>query len=409
MYLSVPLTVAALFFSVAATPTSHSGVAIPLTRRTQVRDANSIVDVARLQSNVRHSTAKIHQGFQAFQQNTGAPHPSAPKMKRSEKRRLRIEPLITYEFDYWYGSISVGTPANTFTVQIDTGSSDLFFPSSTCDSTCKGHKLYDASESSTAYGLRSPFYLRYGDGSGVNGTLYTDDVTIAGYTAKEQTLGAATHLSGSLTSPHFVPDGILGLAFPSISVFHASPIFQTLVAQSALRTNSFGMYLGQNYSELYLSGSNNKLYEGVFTYVPLTHEGFWQTKFEALYFNGQKIANTTDTVIDSGTTMILGHKKAVQAVYNQIPGAFPLVLRPGFYSIPCSFNSSISFQFGATNFTLQHETFNLGELYTDSPDCLGGIAANDGFDFWIIGDVFLQNVYTEFDVGNQRIGFATPA
>lgn len=30
-------------------------------------------------------------------------------------------------------------------------------------------------------------------------------------------------------------------------------------------------------------------------------------------------------------------------------------------------------------------------------------------EFWILGDVFLQNVYTAWDVGGGRIGFATLA
>ncbi|KAH9000987.1 acid protease [Lactarius deliciosus] len=418
MYLSTTLIIVALSFFVEAAPRSpRFGFAIPISKRTQLHDVNGFVDIAKLQRGVRHSITKFHHGFQAYQQNTGTRHPSAPLVKRSEKRSTGHETIVE---PYWYGSISVGTPAKTFTVNFDTGSSDLFLPSSTCDSSCNGHILYDTSESSTAYDSEAPFVLQYGDGSAVRGTLYADDVSIGGYAAKNQTFGGATSYADGFTYPGWLPDGLLGLGFPSLSGYGAMPLFHSLVAQGVLPTNSFGLCP----SELYIGGTNDQLYKGDFTYVPVTREvrlwkevlrfdindptlqGYWQTNIDGIYLGGQKIVDTTNAIIDSGTAMILGNSKTVQAFYDQIPGSYPI--GDGYYSVPCLFGSEISFQFGASSFTLQPRTFNLGR--SDDPTaCAGGIVANDDFGFWILGDVFLENVYTEFDVGNKRIGFALPA
>ena len=68
------------------------------------------------------------------------------------------------------------------TVDFDTGSGDLFLPSSKCGSSCSGHKAYDLNASSTAQGLSKKFSLTYADGSNVIGEQYTDVVGIAGLT-----------------------------------------------------------------------------------------------------------------------------------------------------------------------------------------------------------------------------------
>jgi len=278
----------------------------------------------------------------------------------------------------------------------------LWLPRSTCPS-CEGHELYNTANSSTAHPLKKSFNLGYVDG-GVNGTLYTDDVTIAGYTAKTQTLGAARQISTPFNIDNFLADGVLGLAFPSLSAFNATPFFQTLAAQGDLPANSFGMYLAQSDSELYLGGTNDKLHKDGFTYVPVTRELFWEANFDALYLNGRRLTGVRDAIIDSGTTQIVGDTLTVKKIYDRIPGSADL--GSGLYSVPCTYNSTISLRFGGIDFAIDHQTFNLGPLSEeDSQNCLGGLSAGDG-PTWVVGVVFLQNVYTEFDFTNKRIGFA---
>ena len=75
----------------------------------------------------------------------------------------------------WAGTISIGTPAQKFLIDFDTGSSDLWVPSSSCtSSTCRKKSTYDASDSSTSSKKSGTFEIEYGDGSTVSGPIYTD-------------------------------------------------------------------------------------------------------------------------------------------------------------------------------------------------------------------------------------------
>src|SRR5579859_4144349 len=90
--------------------------------------------------------------------------------------------------------------------------------------------------------------------------------------AKQQTIGSAGHFPEGLNSTNFPPDGLLGLAFQSLSRLNATPVFQTLAAQGAFPANSFGFYLANEGSEVYLGGTNNKLHKDDFVYASVTQE-----------------------------------------------------------------------------------------------------------------------------------------
>ncbi len=90
--------------------------------------------------------------------------------------------------------------------------------------------------------------------------------------ATAQRFGAATTYSSGFQSGNFAADGLLGMAYKSISNYNANPLFQTLVSQGQASTPIFSFYLAQSGSELYIGGTNQNHYKGSFTYMPVTKQ-----------------------------------------------------------------------------------------------------------------------------------------
>jgi len=251
--------------------------------------------------------------------------------------------------------------------------------------------------------------ISFGDGSSVSGEQYSDVVSIAGLTADNQTLGLATSYSTAFQSPQFAPDGLMGMAFESISAFNANPPFQTLISENIVTSPVFGFKLATSGSELFLGGVNDALYTGDFTWVPLSDAGFWQAPFDSISVNGNTAVGQTESIFDTGSSHIIGDPDGIKALFNSIPGA--QANGDGTYTIPCSFNTPISVSVGGTEVEISPATFNLGPVSGGSNTCMAGAAADPNLTgkFWVLGDVFLQNIYSAWDVRNVRIGFATLA
>ncbi|KAI0675143.1 protease [Trametes maxima] len=346
-------------------------------------------------------------GPQAF--NEGAQVlPIANMSQSAPAEKRQAEALTDEENDvYWEGPISIGTPGQNFQIDFDTGSADLWIPSTKCTSSyCSNKNKYDPSRSSTSEKKSGQFSILYGDGSEVSGPEYTDTVTVAGVTAKGQYFSPVDTISPSFGSE--AVDGILGLAFPAISNLNKSPFFNTAKSQGAVKNGVFGMKLAKIGSELYLGGTDSSLYTGSIEYHPVTGTGFWQIGGASLRVGSQTVASGFQTIIDSGTTIIYGPPSSVAALYKAIPGSKVYDSQNGFYSFPCATTpSNVALNWGGKSWAISADNFVLGKA--SLTECIGAIVGRDmglGSKTWLVGDSFMKNVYTAFSFDANSVGFS---
>lgn len=62
----------------------------------------------------------------------------------------------------------------------------------------------------------------------------------------------------------------MGMAYQTISSYNSPPVFQTLLAQKQVTTPVFSFKLSTSGAELFLGGTDSKLFTGNFTYTPVT-------------------------------------------------------------------------------------------------------------------------------------------
>merc|ERR1712093_116381 len=152
-------------------------------------------------------------------------------------------PLSNYLNAQYYSEITLGTPPQTFKVVLDTGSSNLWVPSTRCTSiACFLHAKYDAEASSSYKANGTEFEIHYGSGS-MEGIVSNDLLTIGDLKIKHQDFGEATKEPG-LAFAFGKFDGILGLAYDTIAVLHTTPPFYNMINQGLLDQNLFTFYLG---------------------------------------------------------------------------------------------------------------------------------------------------------------------
>jgi len=216
-------------------------------------------------------------------------------------------------------------------------------------------------------------------------------------------------------------DGILGLAYPSLTSGGEKPLFFNMWSQDLISEPIFSFYLNPNEyaasgGELIFGGIDPSKYTGSITYVPVAIEGYWEFQMTSVSVGSTVISSSAYAVIDTGSTVILGPTTEMTALSVALGGTYDQFSE--LYKVDCVTRSlssfpDVTFTIGGTVFTLTPLQYII--IYGNQSvgvECLIAFSPQDqqdsnGNNFWTFGDYFLNRYYSIFDIMNNRIGFAT--
>ncbi|KAK5059868.1 hypothetical protein LTR84_009751 [Exophiala bonariae] len=279
----------------------------------------------------------------------------------SKRSNVLSSILKNQEWQYLI-DVKVGTPPQSLSLALDTGSSDTWvFSPEACVNDAKCAGSFDPAESSTLVELSAgSFAISYNDKSHVEGDFITDDLGVGGTTISSLTMG--------------------------------------LVRTDALTgTILFGGY-------------DTRMFQGHLTVMPTlpNTNGVISTFLVSLFslsaiYNGKTTTFTASTfsgaaLLDSGTALTW----VPSAIYAELANYF------GADSdglVDCSLGQTkghVSFEFAGVVIQVPFSELSLYDSTTHT--CSFGFY--DGGTLLILGDTFLRSAYVYYDLGNNQIGLA---
>ncbi|ORX54941.1 endopeptidase [Hesseltinella vesiculosa] len=323
-------------------------------------------------------------------------------------------PISNYMNAQYYGEIALGTPAQVFKVVFDTGSSNLWVPSTHCTSiACYLHSRYDSKKSSTFKENGTDFAIQYGTGS-LEGFISQDVLQLGGVTVKHQDFAESVKEPG-FTFALAKFDGIFGLGYDTISVQRVVPPFYHMVNKGLIDEPVFSFWLNtaaedegeENGGEMVLGGVDPAHYKGDITWSDVRRKGYWEIEMQDIKFGGDYVQlEPVGAAIDTGTSLIIAPSTIAELINRELGAEKNWA---GQYTLDCSKVPDLPefcFVFGGKDFCMEGKDY----ILEVQGQCISGFMGMDipapAGPLWIVGDVFLRKFYSVYDLGQNRVGLA---
>ncbi|ORX72842.1 acid protease [Linderina pennispora] len=309
--------------------------------------------------------------------------------------------------------ISIGSPPQQFRVNFDTGSADLWVPSTRCaNPVCTRHNQFNPNASSTYAPLlcgRLPnqIGIEYGTGM-VTIQAAHDTLQWGSMSIRNASFGEAVEMTPDFDAQF---DGLFGLAFPTLATQGLDPPLFALADQQKLNANRFSFTLGDTGGRLDL-GIPPDSNETTTTWIKVTQPAFWAVNVYGIDLPTRKrlkIKTRGVGLLDSGTTTILCPSPVAKLI-NRIIGASDngLGVDCGVSTTGPTFRFRLAGRDGQNNITIpiSPSQYILGDGVPEH-GCMSAFQVGGPKDKWILGLPFFMNRTISFDVDNTRVGFTT--
>ncbi|KAI1471174.1 acid protease [Daldinia caldariorum] len=307
--------------------------------------------------------------------------------------------------DYsYFVEANFGSEGKKLYMLFDTGSGTTWVMGSGCTTdACTRHNLYGPNDSKTYKDTGDDYSVQYGSGE-VAGHVITDKINIGGL---ELTMPFGVANTTSDQFSQFPFEGILGMSLVD------GTWLTELKKANLIDANVFGVALnrkadGVNDGEVAFGAPNKAKYTGDIAYTGLKSDNSWAIPMDDVSFGG-KAAGVKGRLayIDTGTTFVFGPPDDVANLYQLIPGSKTIDDREH-WTVPCDTDGEVAFSFSGKTYAVSSKDFITAP--DSSGTCYGRVF---GMEFvegaWLLGDMFMKNVYTVFDMDHRQIGFAARA